>query len=132
MIALRVVRWMTLFVAMVTALFGMRLVPMGWVFPIALVGALWAAAAGHAFVICYWIRQKWWRNPIGIHLMCFMFGLTVILDVTIMDAVVTKFTGGYIPGRKELALMIWTLFPILFTWRLLVLLGVKKNGNTGH
>lgn len=125
----RVARWATLSLAAITALAGLRLLPDEATIPIAFVGAMWTALAGHAFVVCYWIREKWWRSSIGRHLMCFMGGLTAIVDLTIANFLFGPF------AQKEFTLFVWLLMPALFTWRLFVLLRVKSfdgNGNLMH
>lgn len=132
----RAARWAALAVGVLACLLGMHMVPDEAVFPVALAGALWAAVAGHVFIIFYWIRYRWWQTSIGRHLMSFMGGLTVIVDLTILDAVVRSLPGdAVLPARNELTLFVWTLLPILFTWRLIVLLKVKNfdgQGNMKH
>lgn len=81
-----------------------------------------AAAAGLLFVIIYHLRWKWWKSYMGRHMMTFMAGLDAIL----LLAVVNMFWPG-MPGRVPLRLFAWTVIAVLFTWRLIVLVEVRRE-----
>lgn len=123
----RVARRVALGLTAITVFLGLRLVPSEATIPISLVGAIWTALAGHAFVVFYWIRERWWTSSIGRHLMCFMGGLTAIVDVTIAN-----YLFGTSPARKEITLFVWILLPVLFTWRLFVLLKARRFDGSGN
>ncbi len=107
-------------------LFGILIssVPDAWVEPILLIGVFWSVVAGLTFVIAYAMTQPWWKSPIGRHMMSFMAGFTLILILSML---------GYffpdMPGRTEVRLFTWALIPILFTWRTVILLRIKKYSN---
>lgn len=58
----------------------------------------------------------------GRHMMTFMAGLESILILT----VISKYWPD-MPGRVLLRLFAWTVIAVLFTWRLIVLVEVKRE-----
>lgn len=130
MTAERGARWIFNALLVFTVIYIITEIPEAWVRPLAFAGAIWSALVGHAFVIIYWWRSQWWKSSIGRHLMSFMGGLTAIIDLTLINA--------FVPGllnRSSLTLFVWVLIPLLFTWRLWILIFVRhydKNGNARH
>lgn len=109
-------------VAELLFLFGIivSVVPDAWSIWIALIGLVWSMVAGHVFIIRYAITQPWYRDPVGRHMMAFMGGMTLILDLTAV-----AYFYPALPWRSEMRIFVWTLLPFLFTWRTVILFRVK-------
>ncbi len=114
-------------VAQILFLFGLvvSMIPDEWSITIALVGLAWSMVAGHVFIIRYALTQPWYNNPVGRHMMSFMGGLTLILDITAVAYFVPT-----LPWRAEMRIFVWTLIPFLFTWRTVILFRVKHYSKT--
>ena len=63
--------------------------------------------------------------------MCFMAGLTSVIDLTILDSVASSL-GHTLPWRHELTLFAWILLPTIFIWRFIVLLRVNHYDEDGN
>jgi hypothetical protein len=81
-----------------------------------------SAVSGFLFVLIYQLRWKWWRSSMGRHMMAFMGGLELLL----LLAFISQF-WPHLPLREYLRIVSWGIVAFLFTWRLVILITVKKE-----
>ncbi len=97
------------------------------------IGLLACAAIDTTAVTAYAVRArgghgKWWKTPVGLHLMLFMIAFAVVLDEAAF-AIVMRWAGTRLPGWYPwlTTVSFVALIPPVLAWRLVLILRPPKG-----